>query len=189
MTSRSRNSRLELRRQVRRGATLIELLIVLTVIGVILTSSTVTLFRLLQAQSSGAESLARTLTLARLAADLRRDAHAATTAALANVADVQTLTLQAGPRGDVRYAAEENGLTRFATAADGVPTRETYDCGDAVPQWELQQAGRLIALHLHPAPPPSNSAGPAAAPEGSPSRPALTILAALPPVEPPPDPP
>jgi prepilin-type N-terminal cleavage/methylation domain-containing protein len=134
--------------RVRRGVSLMELLIVMTVLAVILSTSSVTLFRLLQAQTAGTTALAESLTTARLARDLRRDAHSATAATLTGGDKSTTLTLTGAPTGEVRYSIDAAGLTRMAETADKQALRESYQLGAVDIACELTEGERLITLSL-----------------------------------------
>ncbi len=169
-----------LARSSRTGASLIELLIVLSTLAFILATSTVTLFRLLQAQSSSAESLANTLTVNRLSSDLRRDAHAATSVTLEASDETQTLTLGGAPRGEVVYVVESGQLQRRGTTSAGIAVRENYELGLARARLELAESGRLVVLNMTEDRAQSAPVNHAASSLPNPVRKQMSILAAVP---------
>ncbi|MCA9054101.1 MAG: prepilin-type N-terminal cleavage/methylation domain-containing protein [Planctomycetaceae bacterium] len=137
----------------RSGVSLVELLIVMTALGVVLTTSTVTLYRMLQAQSAATTGLSEAMTLSRLAADFRRDVHAASGVAVENVGDTTELRLSDVAGNSVVYAAREGRLIREsmpeeAPPADAQPTREEYRLGPVVITFELRESERLAAVLL-----------------------------------------
>ncbi|MFV0443105.1 MAG: type II secretion system protein J [Planctomycetaceae bacterium] len=136
----------------RAGVSLIELLIVMTALSVILTTSTVTLFRLLQAQTAGTRVLAESLSVSRLARDLRRDAHAARSAVLSTTDDRPTLTLTDSVGSTAIYRIVEGQLRRQSQRPNGTATQETYELGDVDITLALTEANRLVTIHLAPRP-------------------------------------
>lgn len=131
---------------VRRGVSLVELLVVITMLAALLTCTSVTLIRLLRAQSSGGQALAEALTISRLARDLRRDAHAAVTAELAGPAESRKLTLTTAAGAGTTYALGGDGVMRVGPAADGAALHEEYRLGSAQCALQLKSEGRLVQL-------------------------------------------
>lgn len=144
----------------RRGATLVELLIVMSVLCVVLTTSTMTLFRLLHAQSAGTAELAESLTVSRLAHDFRRDAHAAATALLINAGADTRLTFSGGPAGDVVYTSNGPNLQRRVQSSDGTAIVEDYRLGVVTVELVLSEGNRLASVQFRAtAPNPAADSG------------------------------
>lgn len=164
----------------RTGVSLIELLVVISTLSVVMTTSTITLFRLLQAQTAGTNVLADALTTNRLARDLRRDAHAATTAELQATDDGQSLVLTGGDGSLVTYRMQSGRMSREATVDPDVPVREEYALGGATAELELTESGRLITVRLRPTETPQTTAAGQDHPLQHRPSAVLTIQAALP---------
>lgn len=134
--------------QPRAGASLLEMLIVMTTLSVLLTTSTVTLFRLLRAQSAGGGALAASLSTSRLARDLRRDARAADAANWEGPVERRTLALSDGNGGRVAYSLSAGGVRRTAMPAAGPTAVDDYLLPAAKVEWELAEGGRLVVLRI-----------------------------------------
>ena len=141
-------TRLSIRTGTRRGTSLVELLFVMSVMAAILSTATLTLVRLLQAQSAGTVALAESLSVSRLAHDLRRDAHAATAATLSAEGKGRVLTFTGGDSGDVTYTGDGAALRRRGTTAEGVVTVEDYRLGNVAVELDLTESDRLASVRL-----------------------------------------
>jgi prepilin-type N-terminal cleavage/methylation domain-containing protein len=134
---------------MRRGLTLIEMLVSIAVLSALLTLSVTLLVRLLQAQTSGAQALASSLSLGRLAHDFRRDAHDAVQAeSVADMEGTTALRFVADTGDTVTYRASPKAIERIATRAAQPPQRETYRHGAAEAKFELALDGQLAAIIL-----------------------------------------
>jgi hypothetical protein len=144
----------------RAGVSLLELLIVMTTLSVLLTTSTVTLFRLLRAQSASGGALAASLTTSRLARDLRRDARAAAAVDWEDPVEWKTLAFSDRNGGRVAYSLSTGGVRRTSMPADGPAAVDDYLLPAAQVEWELAEGGRLVVLRIAPS---STSTGATAA--------------------------
>ena len=141
------------------GVSLVELLVVMTMLAALLSCTTITLFRLLRAQSAGGRVLAESLTMSRLGRDLRRDAHAATRAELAGPMEIRQLTFIDANGEATTYTLGVEGVLRAAQSADGTALREEYRLGGARCELQLVDAERLVRLAIRQPRPPETGAG------------------------------
>lgn len=132
----------------RAGVSLLEVLVVMTTLSVLLTTCTVTLMRLLRAQSASGGALAASLTISRLARDLRRDAHTAAAAAWDGPVAGEAIELTDGNGGRVRYALSTEGVRRTTTPADGRVAVDDYLFPAAKVEWELAESGLLVVVRI-----------------------------------------
>ena len=116
----------DVRREARRGGfTLIELLVVLTVFTFLLAIVALALGTLLRAQGELQNELVAANTSARLATQLRADAHLANSADLTRQGDTTTVRLLL-PKAEIHYMADTRRITRTVTQ-DGERThREVF---------------------------------------------------------------
>jgi len=100
-------------RRPRRGYTLVEVLVTMSVLVVILSAGATTIGLLLRSEGRGAESLAVSNTLARLSDHFRRDVHAAVRAELCGTRRPEEAVRLEGPDGIlVEYRASSDGILR-----------------------------------------------------------------------------
>ena len=122
------------RRKQRRGHSLIELLVVISVGSALLAVSVGLLHTLLQMQQGGRKHLQQRRTLERLADQFREDVHAATqvraTAAGPGQAEGPGWELPRDPEHTVEYRLQEDNLVRTERQKDKVLRRESF----ALPQ-------------------------------------------------------
>ncbi|MDX1944336.1 MAG: hypothetical protein SFU86_02940 [Pirellulaceae bacterium] len=130
----------------RAGKSLLEVVIVISLLGLVLGTSATTLVGALRTSRQVRRDLDQAATLARLTALWRADAHAATSATLDPGCE---LTL---PRERVvRYAAEKERLSRTVIAGGKVVHHERFAFAPGAKiAWELpaEFAGRLVRLEI-----------------------------------------
>jgi type II secretory pathway pseudopilin PulG len=137
----------------RRGITLIETLIIVTMVGAVLGLCAV-LIQLLGRLNSDARARATALTsLERLARQLREDAHASATAELQEKAAAQPagLRLLPAPRRSIAYLAQPAEVVRTESDGGNIVRREAYrlpDDGNARFMLRTDGPCRLIVLVL-----------------------------------------
>jgi prepilin-type N-terminal cleavage/methylation domain-containing protein len=136
----------------RKGFTLIEMLVVLSLLAVILPMAGGTVFFLLRAQSQSADDLRDSMALSQLSHAFRSDVHAARRARTAEGPAVDGgIVLELDPTRTIEYQAEPNGFVR-RTVRRGkvVERREQFRVGGARPKFELADSGREVAVTILP---------------------------------------
>ena len=111
----------------RPGFTLVEMLVVMTIFALMLSTVSVTVATLWRAQADVQNELQQSAIVMQLARQLRADGHLALSAALspAEGDQVQVLRLTTS-QGRVEYALEPGRIVRMAYAADQLIHREVY---------------------------------------------------------------
>jgi prepilin-type N-terminal cleavage/methylation domain-containing protein len=134
----------------KRGAfTLVELLVVISVLAVILPMAGGTIVFLLRAQSQSAESLRDAMAITQLSHTFRSDAHAARTARAP--ADSAGAVLELDDARTIVYRAEPNGIvSRTVRRGEVVERREQFRIGAAHPKFKIADAGREVAVTISP---------------------------------------
>ncbi len=140
----------------RRGSSLLEASLAVTLLGVTMTTVTLALHGLYRADRRVRQDVANRQSLERLITQLRRDAHVADRAAIAPAAGdgaaADRLTLIVAAR-TVQYRLGPLGMQREVTSADEVLHRDTFRFhGAAQAEWQIEErAGTplvLLALRL-----------------------------------------
>jgi prepilin-type N-terminal cleavage/methylation domain-containing protein len=112
----------------RRGHTLIEMTVVITVGAALLGIAVSVIHLLMRAEETGRDHFDRFTTLARLADQFREDVHAA---AAKPAADGQTAwRLEPAADRTVRYSAEDGEIVREERKGENVVSRESYKMPD-----------------------------------------------------------
>ena len=128
----------------RRGASLVELLAVITATSVVLTIGAGLIHRALGLQAASRHHLEHDRTALALGRRFRADVHAAR--ALDGTAAGQRLLRITTARGEaIDYLATPAGLRRLATADGSRATREDYRLG-AGTVWRVEAEGALVRL-------------------------------------------
>jgi prepilin-type N-terminal cleavage/methylation domain-containing protein len=134
----------------RRGYTLVELLVVISIVTVALTSVAVALHSLFQVDKQLRQELADAATLTRLAARLRSDAHGAEKAELMagqTGTGGAAFTAQDGRR--IEYREESRRLVRTARRGDNVEHRDVFALPDhASAAWKIGKEGATTLVSL-----------------------------------------
>ena len=135
-------------RRLRTGKTLIELLVIITLLSAVMSMATTTLAAVFRVKQRLSRESYEELTLTRLASRLRTDAHQAIRC---DVAEVCTLTLEGGET--IYYAVAPAAITREVRRAGAVLHRDAFPlprdasaslvCDDAA-------GGRLVRLTIRP---------------------------------------
>ncbi|HET6425618.1 MAG TPA: hypothetical protein VFG20_18155 [Planctomycetaceae bacterium] len=127
----------------RRGKSLVELLVVISMLGAILGTTGTVIHRLMRAERAVETDLQRNRTLTSLAEQFRSDVHAATRAEVADEGRGLTLTL---PSATVTYAINGRGVLRTLKAPEGVPQLQEYRCNESGLRFATQEdQGRIWA--------------------------------------------
>jgi prepilin-type N-terminal cleavage/methylation domain-containing protein len=133
----------------RRGVTLVELLVVISVLAIILPMAGGTVFFLLRAQSQSAEGLRDAMAITQLSHTFRSDVHAARVARTPANADGCELELD--DSRTIAYRAEPNGfVSRIVRRGEVVERREQFRIGAARPKFALSEAGREVGVTIAP---------------------------------------
>ncbi len=136
----------------RRGFTIAELLVVLSVVAVILPMAGGTVFVLLRAQSRSAETLRDAMAITQLSHSFRTDAHDAQSARLAAPnRDNDGVILDLGGSRTIEFRTEPDGfVTRIVRHNDKVEGRERFRVGSAVTKFAIAEAGKEVAITISP---------------------------------------
>jgi prepilin-type N-terminal cleavage/methylation domain-containing protein len=133
----------------RGGFTLVELLVVISVLAIILPMAGGTVFFLLRAQSRSAETLRDAMAITQLSHSFRDDVHAARAAR--TPADAAGCLLEMDDSHTIVYHAEANGfVSRIVRRGEAVERREQFRIGAARPTFALSEAGREVAVTIAP---------------------------------------
>lgn len=109
----------------RNGKSLIELMVVISMLGGVLGTAGTIVFQLMRAGQAVEADLRWDHSLTALAEQFRSDAHAAASVEVSD--DGSRLSLHS-PSGDVVYSLQPKGIHRLVPGSDGVPQQETYRC-------------------------------------------------------------
>lgn len=112
----------------RRGKSLVELLVVISMLGAILGTTGTIIHRLMRAERAVENDLQRNRTITALAEQFRSDAHAATRAEVTDDGHGLTLTLSTAT---VTYSLSPHGVRRSSQIADYGPQQQEYRCGNS----------------------------------------------------------
>lgn len=125
--------------RTRRGASLIEMLVVISTMSVIMTVAATTILWLLRSEASGAKAVAASAGFSRLATDFRRDVHSATGAEMQPQQEggVQGLTLRLPLTQRIHYEAQANHIVRKQHVGDQIRSTDTYSLPAGVCRFEL----------------------------------------------------
>ncbi len=136
----------------RRGFTLVELLVVISVLAIILPMAGGTVFFLLQAQSRSAESLREAMAITQFSHTFRSDIHAAQSAhPSTRLPGDGGVRLKLEDSRGIEYDAEPNGfVTRTVRRGEVVERREQFRVGADPPKFKIEQAGREVAVTISP---------------------------------------
>lgn len=126
----------------RRGASLVELLAVMTATSVVMTVGVGLVHRTLRLQSHTRHDLEHDHTALALGRHVRADVREATAAVTDDPAALLVLRSAAG--AEVRYRVTPRGLERVATTTGGGTRREDYELPRL--RWRATCAGRLVTL-------------------------------------------
>ncbi len=107
----------------RRGKTLVEMLVVITMIAGLLATSGTVIHRLMRAERAVSSDLVWQRSVTELAEQFRADVHVATKATM--IEDGTGLSL-ALAQGSVTYAVSKRGVGRIWQPAEGVPHTQEY---------------------------------------------------------------
>jgi type II secretory pathway pseudopilin PulG len=133
----------------RAAYSLIELVTVIAMISIVMSSSTLLFVTMLRSERNTSVAVVEQQTLARLATQFRRDVHQAKSAALTAAGDGSPeLTLIAGTSEPIRYRIAGDRVERMAPVADGLH-RESYRIRHAA--WEFvppAEGSKILSLEL-----------------------------------------
>ncbi len=117
--------RLTTRITQRRGFTLVEMLVVVTVFAFLLASVALAIGTLFRAQGELQDELAQASNASRLAAQLRADAHRASTAEVVQEGETTNVRLTL-PSATINYATHPRRIIRTETQGDTETHREVF---------------------------------------------------------------
>lgn len=120
----------------RRGKSLVELLVVISMLGVILGTAGTVIYRLMRTERAVEADLIWHRSVTAFAEQFRADVHAASMAEVINDGTGLTLGL---PTGTVTYSVNARGINRKAPSADGQPQHEEFRCGETGVRFTTQQ--------------------------------------------------
>jgi len=131
----------------RRGFTLVEMLVVITVFAFLLASVALAIGTLFRAQGELQDELAQAHIGSRLAAQLRADAHLATSAEVVEDGDTANVRLSL-PNATVNYATHPRRIIRTVAHGETEAHREVFPLLDGTTtRWELpDEAPAFITL-------------------------------------------
>jgi prepilin-type N-terminal cleavage/methylation domain-containing protein len=130
----------------RRGFTLVEMLVVLSVLAFVLPLAGGTIFFLLRAQSHSAEGLRDALAMTQISRTFRSDVHAARRA---RTADASALTLEFADARTIEYrAAPDGAITRMVRRGETVEQRQQFRLGAIAAKFAIADTGREAALTI-----------------------------------------
>jgi len=136
----------------RRGHTLAECLIVITLVATVMGTVSLTLHSLYQADRRVRDTVAHEKSLDRFAAQLRSDAHQAVSATIgqpSSESDPATeLQLELAGDETIQYRIHEQNIERVVRRADTVQHRETYPLPTSSPGWQLREDGTSPVVSL-----------------------------------------
>jgi prepilin-type N-terminal cleavage/methylation domain-containing protein len=136
----------------RSGFTLLELLVVISLLAVILPMAGGTVFFLLRAQSQSADALRDAMAITQLSHVFRSDVHSARSARVAgdSAADEGVLLDLDGSRV-IEYRTEPNDfVSRIVRRGETVERRERFRVGPVRPKFAIAEGGREIAVTIAP---------------------------------------
>lgn len=134
----------------RRGYSLVEMLVAMSLLGAALASVTFSLYVLLQSEHSLRGDLIRDRSLTRFTTQLRFDAHGAADATVVDQEASRDLTLVLPDQRTIHYRLGRDRIDREVRLADAVAHRETYRLpGTVTGRWSITEAGPpMITLML-----------------------------------------
>jgi type II secretory pathway component PulJ len=141
-----------IRDKQRRGHTLVEMIVVISVWSVLLGGVAVLMSSLWRIEHASRDHTAMLNSISRLADQFRADAHSARTATLSSdqaesAADGLTMNLASGER--IEYRAEAGRVNREERLGDEVKRRESYAfTPDGKVHFEIGKSGRADLLSL-----------------------------------------
>jgi hypothetical protein len=139
-------------RSRRRGTTLAECLIVITLVATVMGTVSLTLHSLYQADRRARDTVAHGRSLDSFVAQLRLDAHQAVSATIdqpSSETDPATdLQLELAGNETIQYSIHEQNIERVVRREDTVQHRETYPLPVSSPGWQLREDGTSPVVSL-----------------------------------------
>jgi prepilin-type N-terminal cleavage/methylation domain-containing protein len=136
----------------RSGFTLLEMVIVISILAVILPMAGSTLFFLMRAQSQSADALRDAMAITQLSHAFRTDVHAARSARPAQNSQAdQAVILELDGDRLIEYRAEANdSVSRTVRRGETVERSERFRVGAVHPRFALGEGGLEVAITLSP---------------------------------------
>lgn len=144
----------------RSGITILEMVVVVSVMTMVLAVAFTTLHTVLRAESLGMTGLAAATNRARLARQFRSDVHAAQLASVETDGEGRPrLRLAMSGATSVDYTAEGDSVQRTVAAGDTLRSRETYPLAPGETEFTVDSESGLVGLVHAPViePPPVKS--------------------------------
>lgn len=129
----------------RRGKTLVELLVVISMFGVIIGTSGTVIYRLMRAERAVEADLVWQRTVTELAEQFRADAHAATVAQTNDDGTGLTFTLS---DGTAAYTLTRHGVRRSWKSPGGQEQHQDFRCHEPDIRFAARQDGPRSWVHL-----------------------------------------
>jgi type II secretory pathway pseudopilin PulG len=156
----------------RRGKTLVELLVVISMLGGLLGASGTVIYRMMRAERAVETDMAWQRTVTELAEQFRADVHIASVANVIDGGTGLTLTL---PEGTVAYSLTQRGVRRVWQPKQGTSLQQEYRCHETGVRFATEDhLGRIWATVVIP-----RSASPLAKSVDLPTEPILAVRAVL----------
>lgn len=131
---------------VRGAYTLVELVVVISIVTAVMTLSAVLFVAMSRAERNAMRSVAAQQVLSRLNEQFRRDVHSATEATLSDDESLPALTLSRADDQSIRYQISAGGLERIATT-NGAPHREEFRLPETTWKFEVSASdARRVGL-------------------------------------------
>jgi prepilin-type N-terminal cleavage/methylation domain-containing protein len=136
----------------RNGFTLIEVLVVVSLLAVILPMAGGTIFFLLRAQSQSADGLREAMAVSQFSHTFRSDVHAAHSVRSAGPGPApDKIAFEGSDSRTIEYQAERNGLVRRTVRrADVIERREQFRLGVVPARFEVADQGKEAAAIITP---------------------------------------
>jgi len=136
----------------RSGFTLVELLVVISLLAIILPMAGGTVFFLLRAQSQSADALRDAMAITQLSHVFRTDVHAARSARVAgNSPADQGVVLDLDGARVIEYRTEPSDfVSRIVRRGETVERRERFRVGPVRPRFAIAEGGSEIAVTISP---------------------------------------
>jgi prepilin-type N-terminal cleavage/methylation domain-containing protein len=161
--------------QQRRGVTLIETVVAMSMLVVLATLAVTTVFLLMRAEAGGARALTASTGVSRLADAFRQDVHAAASATVENDENGKPqLRLAADGTAATLYSASDRTVRRIVKNGDDVTGSDSYTLPVGEVRFEVHPQQKLVSLVLQRTPETRSSKRPDTPEASAKAQPALS---------------